>query len=418
MTSNPSHQQPQIPYGHQWISDEEIQEVLEILRSDWITQGPRASAFENDLAQYSGSAHVGVLSSGTAALQAAMHATGIGPGDDVIIPAITFVATGNSVFHKGAKPVIADVNPITGLIDIDDLRTRITNRTKAIIPVHLAGVSCDMELIREIADRKNLKVVEDACHALGGEYQGKKTCGCAYSDMAVTSFHPVKSITTGEGGAVFSNDSHLVDRARAYRSHGVTKDPERLTENHGPWYYEMHELGTNARLTDFQCALGQVQLRRLDSFIARRRDIAQYYTNRFQDLTGLHYPPAEKGSAWHLYVVQVEPAILGANRLEVFRRLRDKGLGVNVHYIPLHYQPYYRKHLGVSSGDFPGAETYYQNSISLPIYPLMSDQEVDHVVDAVRSTVLDLHKVRLWSMVDSHLWNPGPSIESPLPYYP
>jgi len=388
MTSNPIPQDWRIPYGHQWISETEIQEVLDILRSDWITQGPRVNQFEIDLANYTGAIHVTVLSNGTTALEAAMYAIGISPGDEVIVPAMTFVATGNCVFRHGGTPVIADVDPHTGLLDPDDFARKITPRTRAVIPVQLTGASCDMEAIKNIAEQHGIRIIEDACHALGGEYSGEKVCGCGYSDMAVTSFHPVKSITTGEGGAVFTNEQQLDSRIRAFRNHGITKDTQYLKENHGPWYYEMQGLGTNARLTDFQCALGQVQLKRLDEFIARRRDIATYYNQQFESLPGIHTPNNNTDSAWHLYMVQVDPAILGVDRLKVFNHLQEAGLGVNVHYIPLHFQPYYQQRLGTMVGDYPGAESYYWNAISLPIFPLMSDQDADWTVDRVRTVIL------------------------------
>ncbi len=316
-----------------------------------------------------------------------MNAIGISPGDEVIVPAITFIATGNCVFHQGGTPVLADVNLHTGLLDPDDFARKITPHTRAVIPVQLTGASCDMETIKHIAQHHGIHIVEDACHALGGEYSGGKICGCQYSDMAVTSFHPVKSITTGEGGAVFTNDQQLDSRIQAYRNHGITKDTACLQENHGPWYYEMQGLGTNARLTDFQCALGQTQLKRLNEFIARRRDIAVYYNQQFENLPGIHTPDNNTDSAWHLYVIQVNPEVLGVDRLEVFNRLKDAGLGVNVHYIPLHFHPYYQNRLGAVPGDYPGAESYYWNVISLPIYPMMSDLDVDRTVDTVRSVV-------------------------------
>ena len=387
MTSNPTPQNWRIPYGHQWISETEIQEVLDILKSDWITQGPRVANFENDLADYTGAHHVTVLSNGTTALDAAMYAIGIAPGDEVIVPAITFVATGNCVFHQGGTPVITDVDPHTGLLDPDDFARKITPRTRAVIPVQLNGASCVMETIQQIAKHHGIHIVEDACHALGGKYSDGKICGCRYSDMAVTSFHPVKSITTGEGGAIFTNDQQLDSRIQSYRNHGITKDPAYLSENHGPWYYEMQGLGTNARLTDFQCALGQAQLKRLNEFIPRRRYIAAYYNQQFENLPGRTTPANNMDSAWHLYVVHVNPEVLGVDRLEAFNRLKDAGLGVNVHYIPLHFQPYYQKQLGAMPGDFPGAESYYWNAISLPIYPMMSDLDVDRTVDTVRSVV-------------------------------
>jgi len=383
--------------------------VVTVLKSEWITQGPRTEAFEQDLARYTGASHMSVLSNGTLALQAAVHAIGIEPDDEVIVPAITFVATGNCVFHNGGKPVIADVDPVTGLIDIDDLRRRITSRTRAIIPVHLAGASCDMKQIRAIAQEYDaragrpchLTVIEDASHALGGDYHGRKICGCTYSDMAVTSFHPVKSITTGEGGAVFTNDIGLKDRVDRYRNHGITKDGDRLTRHDGPWYYEMQELGTNARLTDFQCALGQAQLRRLDQFIDRRRKIASFYHDSLTDLPGLYLPMGGNESAWHLYIIQIDPPVLGSDRLEVFNSLRNKGLGVNVHYIPLHYHPFYQRRLGVRPGDFPGAEAYYQNSISLPIFPAMSDQDVERTVEAVQTVIQSLYQTKTVSVAES-----------------
>lgn len=365
---------------------------MTVLKSDWITQGPRTEAFEQDLARYTGASHVSVLANGTLALQAAVHAIGIQPGDEVIVPAITFVATGNCVFHNGGKPVIADVDPITGLININDLQSRITSRTRAIIPVHLAGVSCDMMRIHAIACEYNLRVIEDACHALGGNYQGGKICGCSYSDMAVTSFHPVKSITTGEGGAAFTNDIDLNDRVQCFRNHGITKVANRLVRHDGPWYYEMQELGTNARMTDFQCALGQMQLKRIGEFITRRRTIAHYYNESLADVPEILLPNDGNESAWHLYIIHIDTSMVGEDRLQTFMRLRQEGLGVNVHYIPLHFHPYYQNRLGVRPGDFPGAEKYYRNSLSLPIFPAMSNQDVERTVETVRSVVLKLHQ--------------------------
>jgi len=329
-----------------------------------------------------------------------MHAISISEGDEVIVPAITFVATGNCVFHAGGKPVLCDVDPVTGHLDPCDLEKRILKQTRAVIPVHLTGASCDMETIRDIAAQEHLWVVEDACHALGGDYRVEKICGCAYSDLAVTSFHPVKSITTGEGGAVFTNHADLAERVRSYRTHGITKDPKRMKLCDGPWYYEMQELGTNARLTDFQCALGQMQLQRIDQFIRRRRTVAQYYNDSFADLPGLHLPNGGDDSAWHLYVIQIDPSVLGEDRLEVFMRLKEKGLGVSVHYIPLHYHPYYQHRLGVTYGDFPGAETYYRNSISLPIYPAMSDLDVERTVEAVRIVIQNLYQAKTVPMAE------------------
>jgi perosamine synthetase len=334
-----------------------------------------------------------------------MHAISISEGDEVIVPAITFAATGNCVFHAGGKPVLCDVNPITGHLDPNDLEKRILKQTRAVIPVHLTGASCDMETIRDIASQEHLWVVEDACHALGGDYfselegrvssRPQKICSCAYSDLAVTSFHPVKSITTGEGGAVFTNHADLAERVRSYRNHGITKNPKRMTRCDGPWYYEMQELGTNARLTDFQCALGQMQLKRIDQFIQRRRTIAQYYNESFADLPGLHTPNEDNDSAWHLYVIQIDSSVLGEDRLEVFMRLKEKGLGVGVHYIPLHFHPYYQHRLGVTYGDFPGAETYYRNSISIPIYPAMSDSDVKRTVEVIRTVILKLYHAQM-----------------------
>lgn len=378
----------EIPYSTQWIDDDDIKAVVDVLRSPLLTQGPKIPEFEAKVAQYCGAKYAVAVNSGTAALHIACCAAGITTGDEVITSPITFVASANCVLYCGGRPVFADVRPDTVDIDPDDIKKKITPKTKAIIPVHFSGNPCEMERIQAIAKEHGLIVVEDAAHALGAEYKGSKVGSGKYSDMTILSFHPVKNLTTGEGGMVLTNDDELYERLKFYRSHGITRDPkylkinESINKDEGIWYYEMHKLGFNYRITDIQCALGLSQLNKLDSFIAKRREIAAKYDEAFRssDKITVLKETSEARSAYHLYVIQVN------ERKDLYNKLREKGIIANVHYIPVYYQPYY-KQLGYERGLCPNAERYYQRCLSIPIYPKLTQQQLDHVVSEIKGAV-------------------------------
>ena len=375
-----------IPYGKQWITAEDIQAVADVLASDWITQGPTINEFEEAVARYCGARFAVAVSSGTAALHLAALAAEFGPGDEVITSPITFVASANCALYTGALPVFADIDEQTFCMDPVEVTYRITSKTKGIIPVHFAGHPCDMPALWEEASKKGITVIEDASHAIGASCEsegGRIMVGsCAHSHMAVFSFHPVKHITTGEGGMVTTNDEALYRKLITLRTHGITRDPELLTRDEGPWYYEMQSLGYNYRITDFACALGIKQLEKLDNFVQRRREIVQSYNEAFQSEEELILPLEKMGnrSSWHLYVVQLRTL----DRLKVFNELRELGLGVNVHYIPVHLQPYFRDKFGYGEGDFPRAELYYSRVLTLPLYPGMSPDDVQYVIESVK----------------------------------
>jgi perosamine synthetase len=377
-----------IPYATQWLDDEDIDAVASALKSDWLTQGPRIKEFEDAFAGYCGARHAVAVSSGTAGLHIAAMAAGFGPGDCVITSPITFAASANCLLYCGARPVFCDVDPRTYCIDGNGLDASVNEKTRGIVPVHFAGQPCDMARIKEVADRDGLVVIEDAAHALGASYthggNSIKVGSCAQSDMTVFSFHPVKHITTGEGGMVTTNSPDLYRRLLQLRTHGITRDESLLEKkDEGPWYYEIQSLGFNYRITDFQCALGLSQLKKLDGFVKRRREIKQAYDDAFRGMDEIIVPFERDSvySSWHLYVVQFK----GLIRQDAFARLREKGLGVNVHYIPVYAMPFYRR-LGYTDS-CPEAETYYARAVSLPMYPKMSDEDVDYVIGAVKQTV-------------------------------
>jgi UDP-4-amino-4,6-dideoxy-N-acetyl-beta-L-altrosamine transaminase len=369
-----------IPYATQWIDDEDIEAVAAALRSSYLTQGPLVKEFEDKIAKYCGAKYAVAVNSGTSALHAACHAAGVNPGDEVITSPITFVASANAVLYCGGKPVFADISDDTINIGPAEIKNRLSNRTRAIIPVHFAGHPCDMEEISGIAEKNKLSIIEDAAHALGAEYKGTRIGSCKYSDMTVLSFHAVKHITTGEGGIITTNDETLYQKLIRFRTHGITRDVE---SDEGPWYYEMQQLGYNYRITDFQCALGISQLAKLDRFVARRREIVARYQKEFSNENSLILPIEKENcaSSWHLYIIQVK-----GDRKKTFQTLRDKGIGVNAHYLPVYLQPYYQK-LGYKRGSCPKAETYYSRTITLPLYPKMSDPDVAVVIKAVREAI-------------------------------
>jgi len=377
-----------LPYGRQWVEDDDIDEVVEVLRSDWLTTGPKVGDFERAFAEFAGMGEAVAVSSGTAALHTAMYALGISPRDEVIVPSMTFVATANCVVFQGGTPVFADIDKDTLLIDPVEVEAKITPRTKAIIAVDYCGQPCDYDALRSIADRHHLALVADACHALGGSYKGRPVGSLA--DLNTFSFHPTKHITSGEGGMVTTNNSHAAQRMRSFRNHGLTKDSHERAQS-GSWLYEMVDLGYNYRLTDLQCALGMSQLRKLTTWVSRRRKIAHRYDAAFSKITTVHPlgVRSDISHAYHLYVIQLDLTRLNTTREKVFTALRDSGIGVNVHYIPVHLHPFYRKRFGTGPGLCPVAEGAYERILSLPMFPRMTDNDVDVVIAAVGKVVGD-----------------------------
>ena len=372
-----------IPYGRQWLDDADIEAVVQVLKSDWLTTGPKIQEFEDTFASLVGAKFGVAVSSGTAALHAAMFALHIGPGEEVIVPPMTFAATANCVVFQGGTPVFADVEDGALLIDPQAVAEKITSRTKAIIAVDYAGHPCDYDALENLATRHGLALVADGCHSLGGSYRIRPVGNLA--DLTVFSFHPVKHITTGEGGMVTTNDAAWATRLKTFRNHGITTDHRQRVQQ-GSWFYEMEELGYNYRLSDFQCSLGLSQLKKLPGWVARRQEIACRYQEEFAKLPGLQVLKVSPhiSHAYHLFVVRVKKDILQKDRQSVLEALRRRGIGGNVHYIPVHLHPYYRQRLGTGPGLCPIAEAAYQEIISLPMYPRMLDSEIDQVIAAVK----------------------------------
>jgi UDP-4-amino-4,6-dideoxy-N-acetyl-beta-L-altrosamine transaminase len=379
-----------IPYGRQWVTEEDILSVRECLESDFLTQGPRIERFEAEIKDATGSRYCVAVTSATAALHIAVAALGLKEGLSGITAPNTFVATSNSLIYNGLIPEFADIDARTYCIDPSSLEKALSPSTAVFLPVDFAGQPADMETIYAIAKKHGISVIEDASHAIGSTYLGGFPVGsCKYSDMTVFSFHPVKTITTGEGGAVTTNDESVYKRLLRLRNHGIVRDPDSLEQNPGPWYYEMQELGFNYRMTDIQAALGASQMRRLPSIMERRRAIVSRYNLAFSSMDSLVTPYETPGvkSCFHLYVVRIDFERIGKSRKLVMEELRSKGIGTQVHYIPVHLQPYYRKRYGYKQGDFPRAEAYYREALSLPLFPKMSDKDIDRVVASVKSVV-------------------------------
>lgn len=375
-----------IPYGRQHITEEDIQAVVDVLRSDYLTQGPKILEFEKAFAEYTGAKYAVAVANGTAALHISILALGVNSGDKVITTPITFAASANCVRYAAGEVVFADIDPETYLLDINKVRKLLEssppNTFKGIIPVDFAGRAVDMEAFRDLANEYNCWIIEDACHAPGGFFidsKGKRQyCGNGnFADLSVFSFHPVKHITTGEGGMITTNDERLYRKLLLLRTHGITKDSNTLEENHGGWYYEMQELGFNYRLTDFQAALGLSQLKRAEINLEKRIEIAEKYENAFKDK---HYIIGQTGlvvgHAYHLYIIEIE------RRKDLYDYLRSKRIFTQVHYIPVHLMPYY-KMLGWRKGDLPVAENYYSRCLSLPIYQTLGCEELDYISEAV-----------------------------------
>jgi perosamine synthetase len=375
-----------LPYGRQSVDESDIQAVVDVLRSDWLTTGPKVGEFEEAFAARVGVAHAVSFSSGTAALHAAAFAAGLTAGDEAITTPMTFAATANCVLYQGATAVFADVCADTLNIDPEQIAKKVSSRTRAILPVAYAGHPADMHAIQKIAGDHGLIVIEDACHALGANYRGRVTGSIA--DMTVFSFHPVKHVTTGEGGMVTTNNAQFAETLRRFGNHGISSDA-RQRQSAGQWHYEMVLLGFNYRLPDVACALGIEQLKKLDANLARRREIAARYTVAFQELPGV-IPPVTRPDvdpAWHLYPIRLDLAKLTADRGQIFRALRGENIGVGVHYIPVHRHPYYVQKFGCHVGEYPVAEGAYESLISLPMFPAMTDQDVRDVIRAVGNVV-------------------------------
>ncbi|SEN65654.1 UDP-4-amino-4,6-dideoxy-N-acetyl-beta-L-altrosamine transaminase [Paenibacillus sp. OV219] len=371
-----------LPYGKQWLEDDDIEAVINVLKSDFITQGPQIERFERKVAEYVGVKYAVAFCNGTAALHGACFAADIKPMDEVITTPVTFLASSNCVLYMGGKPVFADIDSQTYNLDPAQIEAKLTDRTKAIIAVDFTGQPAEMDRIEMIARDHGLTIIHDAAHSLGASYQGRKVG--TFGDMTMFSFHPVKHITTGEGGMIVTDNEKLYKLLLLFRNHGMTRDAALLEKNDGPWYYEMQELGFNYRMTDIQAALGVSQMDKLDLFVARRREIAEHYNMAFGDMEGLIIPKQHEdaNSSWHLYVLRFHLNQFKVGRKELFEALRAANIGVNVHYIPVYKQPYYQKH-GYSETYCSNAESYYNTTISLPLFPKMTREDVESVIAAV-----------------------------------
>ncbi|HWI50023.1 MAG TPA: UDP-4-amino-4,6-dideoxy-N-acetyl-beta-L-altrosamine transaminase [Rummeliibacillus sp.] len=367
-----------LPYGQQWIDEDDINAVMETLKSPLLTTGPKIQEFEQAIANYVGAKYAVAFSNGTAALHGACYAAGIGEGDEVITTPITFASSANCARFMGATIVFADIDEHTYNINPAEIEKKITDQTKAIIPVDFTGQPVDIDVIMDIAKKHNCVVIEDGAHSLGAEYKGAKVGTKA--DMTMFSFHPVKPVTTGEGGIIVTNNKEYYDKLMLFRGHGITHTP--YSEEQGGWYYEMVDLGYNYRMTDIQAALGISQMKKIDRFISRRREIAAKYTELLNDIPYIHAPEQleQTESGWHLYSVQLDTEKIGKSRKQIFEEMRDENIGVHVHYIPVYWHPYYQQ-LGYEKGLCPVAEKWYENALTLPLFPKMSNEDVEEVIN-------------------------------------
>jgi UDP-4-amino-4,6-dideoxy-N-acetyl-beta-L-altrosamine transaminase len=379
-----------IPYGHQWIDEEDIEEVVKVLKSDWITTGPKIEEFENALCRYLGCKYAIVVNSGTSALDIAVQTLNPPRGSEIITTPFTFVATSNAVLYNNLKPIFVDIEKDTRNINPEEIRKKITDKTKAIIYVDYAGHPCDIEEIKDIAEGHDLYLIEDASHAIGAEYKGKKIGN--FADMTIFSFHPVKHITTGEGGVVVTNNKDFYERLKMLRNHGIDKS---ALDRFGPkagWAYDLKFLGRNYRITDFQAALGISQLKKLDEFIRRREEIVEMYKDVLEDLHEIETPVVKPyvKPAWHIYTVLLN----GINRDEFFQKMRERNIGVNLHYIPIYHFSYYQEHFNFNPTDFPVTEEVFSKIVTLPLFPKMEDDEVIYVINTVKETINEIKKMR------------------------
>jgi len=377
-----------IPYGHQWIDGEDIEEVVKVLKSDWITTGPKIEEFENALCKYIGCKYAVAVNSGTSALDIAVQTLNPPRGSEIITTPFTFVATSNAVLYNNLKPIFVDIEKDTRNINPDEIRKKITDKTKAIIYVDYAGHPCDIEEIKDIAEEHDLYLIEDASHAIGAEYKGKKIGN--FADMTIFSFHPVKHITTGEGGVVVTNNKGFYEKLNMLRNHGIDKS---ALDRFGPeagWAYDLKFLGRNYRITDFQAALGISQLKKLDEFIMRRKEIVKMYNEAFEAVLEIETPVVKPyvKPAWHIYTVLLNDG----DRNEFFREMRERDIGVNVHYIQIYRFSYYQKHFNINPKDFPVTEEVFSKIVTLPLFPKMEDEEVIYVINTVKETIDEIKK--------------------------
>ncbi len=375
-----------IPYGRQFIDDDDINEVIAVLKSDFLTTGPKIAEFEQKFASFVGAKYATAVSNGTAALHVACLAGGLKHGDELITTPMTFAASANCALYCNATPVFADIER-NGLINTTLVKQKVNNRTKIVIPVHYAGFPCDLDELKEITRHNQLLIIEDACHALGSTYKNSRIGDCTYSDMTVFSFHPVKHITTGEGGIITTNSKEFDERLKVFRTHGIVREPQLMTANDGPWYYEMQQLGYNYRMTDIQAALGIAQLRKIDSFIKRRKEIARQYDEAFSN--NPHFTTIESSldasCAYHLYPILLKEG-LKKKRRAIFDSMRKNDLGVQVHYVPVYRHPYYQA-LGYSKSACPVAEDFYEKEISIPMFYSLTDEQVEFVIQKVKDSM-------------------------------
>ena len=369
-----------IPYGHQYIDDEDIQAVVDVLKGDWLTTGPTVSAFEEGICSYIGCTYAVAVNSGTSALDIAVKALVLPPGSEVITTPFTFAATSNALLYNNLIPVFADIQRDTRNIDPEDIRKKITPKTKAIICVDYAGHPCEIDEIKDIAEEHNLILIEDACHAFGASYHGKKIG--TFADMTIFSFHPVKPITTGEGGAVVTDDPELAARLKLLRTHGISRDVKDMFGEGSEWAYDMVELGRNYRMTDIQAALGVSQLKKIDGFIKRRNGLANLYEELIGDIPWLETPQCcgDITHGWHIYTVLLSKI----KRNDLYRYLHQNNIGANVHYVPIYRFTYYQKHFPINPQTFPVTEDVFDHIITLPLYPAMTEGDLEYVSDILR----------------------------------
>ncbi len=386
-----------IPYGRHWLDSADIRAVVKVLRSQWLTQGAQIERFEEAFAKYCGAPFAVAVSSGTAALHLANLALGVKSGDEVITSPLTFVATANSILYCGGKPRFADINPSSLGLDREGVRSALATKTKGIGLVHFAGQPCDVFTKKDFSSRKDFFILEDACHALGAEEKvggsWHKVGSCHSSDAAVFSFHPVKHVTTGEGGMITTRRKDLYEKLKILRTHGIEKNKERFLDQSqasNPWYYEMQALGFNYRLTDIQCALGISQLKKLDGFVKKRREIASFYNQQFKNIDLIQTPSEIEGRrhSYHLYVLQIDFKALKLSRAQVMQFLAQNGVGTQVHYVPVVQQPYYKKSYDLNLGDFPVCKSYYERALSIPNFPAMSIQDAARVSNLIKRLCL------------------------------
>lgn len=376
-----------LPYGTQWFNEKEINEVLDSLKSNWITTGPKMRIFEDKFKNYIGSKYAIAVNSGTAALHISTSSINIQPGDEVITTPLTFVASANCVVYRGGTPIFADIKKDTYNINPTEIKKKISLKTKAIIPVHFAGQPCDMDEINEIAEENNLIVIEDAAHAIDAKYKGKKIGNI--SDLTIFSFHPVKNITTAEGGMVTTNNSELNEKLLMFRTHGISKDATKRFGKSGGYYYDMQYLGFRYNLSELHASLGIQQLAKLESFQKRRREIVKIYNKEFGDIEEIIVPYVKNDvkHSWHLYVIQLILDKLRVNRDQIFKALREENIGVNVHYIPVHYHSYYRKKFGLKKGILPNVEWLFPRLLTIPLFPKMTDDDINDVINALEKVL-------------------------------